>query len=381
MIRAMLIFVLLLLLPSSVVAQQTSPQVLKHALAKAEESASEALVVRDHTRVSLAAAVQGPVSTPDTRKRQPSMVGYIDEATVRSQVRLRYDFGVGTETPDLAEFFYAKCGCFRLGPADNPNLDPEAPGPFETGVVTNLEFQQVYLQGEFALSDRFSVLAELPWRSVNPIEFAPASRPDGFPSSSLGLSDIRLGVKYSAVSADRAVVTMQARVSMPTGDAGLGRGTDHGTIEPALLFWGAVSDRFAVEGMVGDSIPLGGSAGLPTDGPDDFSGNVFFWGIGPSYEVYRRGATTIAPVVEFVGWHVLGGFKSLIPNSVVPTAPFVREACCGAVAADGTNIVNMKIGARIGIDAASSFYVGYGRALTDAVWYSDIGRFEYRYTF
>ncbi len=379
MIRAVLMFVMLL--PASAVAQQIETQLLKNALAAAEVEASKALVVPDRARARLAPAAQQPVSTSDSRRRRPSMVGYIDDATIGSQVRLRYDFGVGNATPDLAEFFYAKCGCFRLGPTDNPNFDPAAPGPFETGAVTDLEFQQVYLQAEVAFNNRLSLLADLPFRSINPIAFAPASRPDGFPSSSLGLSDIRLGVKYAVVSEDRGVVTLQARVSMPTGDAGLGRGTDHGTIEPALLFWGAVSDRFAIEGMVGDSHPLSGSAGLPTSGPDNFSGDVFFWGIGPSYEVYRRGDASITPVVELVGWRVLGGFKSVIPNSVEPKAPFVREACCGAVPADGTNIVNIKFGARLTVNAKSSFYVGYGRALTDAVWYSDIGRFEYLYTF
>jgi hypothetical protein len=29
----------------------------------------------------------------------------------------------------------------------------------------------------------------------------------------------------------------------------------------------------------------------------------------------------------------------------------------------------------------SSFYVGYGFAMTDAAWYTDILRFEYRWSF
>jgi hypothetical protein len=48
--------------------------------------------------------------------------------------------------------------------------------------------------------------------------------------------------------------------------------------------------------------------------------------------------------------------------------------------ASGTDIVNLKIGVRVGIDRGS-FYAGYGRALTDAAWYTDIVRFEYRYSF
>ena len=48
--------------------------------------------------------------------------------------------------------------------------------------------------------------------------------------------------------------------------------------------------------------------------------------------------------------------------------------------AGGTNIVNLKIGGRFVVDQGS-FYVGYGHALTDAAWYNDILRFEYRWSF
>ena len=50
------------------------------------------------------------------------------------------------------------------------------------------------------------------------------------------------------------------------------------------------------------------------------------------------------------------------------------------VAADA-NIVNLKFGVRTTIDDEHSIYIGYGRALTDAVWYTDILRIEYRLSF
>ena len=48
--------------------------------------------------------------------------------------------------------------------------------------------------------------------------------------------------------------------------------------------------------------------------------------------------------------------------------------------AGGTNIVNLKLGARFVVDKGS-FYAGWGHALTDDVWYGDIVRVEYRYSF
>ena len=47
----------------------------------------------------------------------------------------------------------------------------------------------------------------------------------------------------------------------------------------------------------------------------------------------------------------------------------------------GTNVVNLKIGGRVTWHDDQSFYFGWGRALTDARWYKDIIRFEYRMSF
>jgi len=91
---------------------------------------------------------------------------------------------------------------------------------------------------------------------------------------------------------------------------------------------------------------------------------VFFYGIGPSFEVYRTDRARFAPVIELVGWRVLGGFQTGTPSD-----------------ASGTNIVNLKIGARASWNYQSSFYAGFGHALTSASWYEDIVRFEYRYAF
>ena len=49
--------------------------------------------------------------------------------------------------------------------------------------------------------------------------------------------------------------------------------------------------------------------------------------------------------------------------------------------ASGINVVNLKIGTRFTMRDRSSLYVGYGHALTDANWYHDLFRVEYRLTF
>ena len=104
--------------------------------------------------------------------------------------------------------------------------------------------------------------------------------------------------------------------------------------------------------------------------PDKFAGNVLFYGIGPSYELYNSDRLRFGPVVELAGWHVLSGFQT-----VWVSANRIGDKV------EGTDIVNLKVGVRTSIGAHNSIYVGYGRALTDAWWYKEIVRAEYRYSF
>ena len=170
------------------------------------------------------------------------------------------------------------------------------------------------------------------------------------------------GVKASIFSNENSLLTAQVQGFFPSGDATKGLGTDHGSFEAALLFHQRLSDRLTIESQFGDWHPIGGSSANGTD----YAGDVLFYGIGPSFELVNNGRLRFAPVIELVGWHVLGGLQ----QDAGTLGP-----------AEGTNIVNLKFGARTTFDEVSSFYVGYGHALTDAVWYNNIIRFEYRYTF
>src|SRR5262249_49922728 len=90
--------------------------------------------------VTAPAPAPAAVPAPALPRRRGSMVGYIEDATVGSQVRLRYELGFHAHVPDRAEFFYAKCGCYAGLPAGNPFADPNAPGP-APGIVSDLNFQ------------------------------------------------------------------------------------------------------------------------------------------------------------------------------------------------------------------------------------------------
>jgi hypothetical protein len=142
------------------------------------------------------------------------------------------------------------------------------------------------------------------------------------------------------------------------------------------LYYQKLSDRWAVESQVGGWVPIDGSTFTfvnsktsPAFG-HSYAGDIFFYGFGPSYQLYRSDRVSFAPVVELFGWNVRGGLATIASGT-----SFAQQD------ATGTNIVNIKFGARTLVGRHSSFYVGYGRALTSSVWYSDIVRVEYRYVF
>ena len=289
-----------------------------------------------------------PGSDIDRPPIEGSMVGYIDNAIVGSQIRLRFDAGFDNNRPDRAEFFYAQCGCDG----------PPARGP--QGLVLHLNFQQLYMRAEYAPVHRFSLFAEVPVRWVQPQQFVPGTGSFG---NQVGVSDVQAGLKFALLASHEHYLTFQFLADFPSGDSSKGLGTNHYSVQPSLLFFQRVTDRMSFEAQLGDWHPLeGASPGFP--------GDVFTYGLGPSYEVYRGERVRIAPVIELVGWRVLGGLETngnLFPNPVV--------------SAEGTNIVNLKAGVRTSIGNHNSFYFGYGQALTHELWYKHIVRIEYRYTF
>ena len=111
--------------------------------------------------------------------------------------------------------------------------------------------------------------------------------------------------------------------------------------------------------------PAPAADGLATATNTSFAGNILNYGLGGSYDLGSRGDVRFTPVLEFVGWRVMDGYRTLD---------------AGPVAAGGENIVNGKIGVRMTF-GHNSVYVGYGRALTHNIWYQEIARIEYRYAF
>ncbi len=295
-----------------------------------------------------------------------SMVGYIDNAIVGSEIRIRFDAAFNDRFPDRAEFIYGKCGCYQtLFKPGQPDYDPKAPGP-RPGIPKSVNFQTLSFMGEYAPSKHFSTFILVPFRWLQPqgLLAGPTGSTVAFPDGA-GISDIEVGLKFAFIASPTRYLTARLTSYFPSGSALHGLGTNHYSLEPALLYYQRFGEtqRFEVEGEIGGWLPTGGSAGVTTVGSQGFAGNIFFYGIGPSYRVVNGEQFRLAPVIELVGWSVTGGLQT------------------GPASASGTNIVNFKIGARMGFRGHNSVYIGYGRPLTSAAWYDDILRVEYRHAF
>jgi len=329
-----------------------------------------------------------PVTDSQMPTIQSVKVGYIDGAIIGSQIRIRFDAAFHDNGTDRAEFFYPRYNGLNNGGLNN--------GPGPTSVLTDLNFQQLYLYAEYAPSKRFSIFTEVPVRWIQPQQTVAnvSGQAPPIPNvSEAGLSDLAAGFKFAAIASSNQYLTFQFQAYFPSGNASLGLGTNHYSVEPALLYYRRLSERFALEAQVGDSHPIGGSfcpqpciadplpPGAPPPVSGGFAGDVFFYGVGPSYALYRGKHVRIAPVVELVGWRILGGLDTICVSGKMPDGTvnpcFTQEGA----SADGINTVNLKVGARTSIGRHNALYIGFGHTVTHLHWYQEIVRAEHRYSF
>lgn len=266
-----------------------------------------------------------------------SNVGYIDSAIPGNVFRLRYDNGWENLRPTRATFFWAPGGANGPGPSM-----PE----------TSVDYQDLITGLETLVTDQASVFAEIPLRFLNP----------EMNNNTGGLGDMNFGAKYAFLADDEQCWTAQFRTYVPTGDYERGLGNSHVSLEPALLGYRMIGERWAVEGELRDWIPITGN---------DFAGNIIRYGLGIRNDLIETDEFSVVPVAEFVGWTALGGKFAdarLAPPDNVQSAV-------------GDTIVNVKVGVRTRIGENLDFYAGYGRPLTGTSWYKNTLRLELRYLY
>lgn len=336
-----------------------------HCAEPGEEAAASPLAPPSPSGVpaqpSLAFTEQSGAFGGPTFTDMQSIAGYMDDAVIRSRVRMRYDYAQNASFPDRAEFFYPSS-------ANNGGRGPVF------GFGDNaLDFQEIRTYVEWAWSPIWSVFGEFPVRFVN-------ADADGFAfvdpisrertDTVAGAGDVTAGLRVGLIVSPEQYLTAQFKVYAPTADPQLGLGTGHTSVETGLLYQRRLADRWTVFGEVQDWVAINASRieSAATPGPLDgqlFGGNVLRYGAGLGYDLWSSGPrlydNRLVAVGEVVGWSVLDGFKT--------------DANLNILDAEGDTIVNGKFGLRYNF-GRNTVYAGYGSAWTDERWYSDIVRIE-----
>ena len=292
-------------------------------------------------------------------------------------VRLRFDAAYDFNRPDRAEFFYTT---WEARGGKNPN--PGTPPPVGPGFPDpDIDRQELSLYVERAFGNDFSAFVRLPVVFSNPLHNP----------NDAGFGDIQAGIKLALWQDRDQLLTFRLNNYIPTADAAHSWvGTGHYSIEPGLLYYARLTDRWTLEGEARDWISIGGAKNpLPNlDGSaagSDYAGNVLRYGVAAlGYNLVQGRQYRLTPVVETVGWSVLEGqVFDFNDQLVVPGRPDPPNsgAALDSVDADGDTIVNLKIGARVADYRGTSVYGGWGRSLTGDRWYRDIFRFEIRRSF
>jgi Putative MetA-pathway of phenol degradation len=266
-----------------------------------------------------------------------TFVSFIDSAVPRSIIGLRFDGAYGDRQPMRATYLFAKGGV----PGANGFALPE----------TNVDTLGLSTYAEYSVMPWLSFFVEGSYKWVNPDVNANTS----------GAGDTAYGLKLCTWSDSNIIATIVLRVYQPSA-ANASLGTGHWSIEPGLLAAYRISPDFHLEGEFRYWMPLGS---------DDFSGNILRYGAGLSYGHRNPNGFWYAPVVEAIGWTVLGG-KTMIASS--PDNFVIQDA-------RNTTIANAYLGMRLGYGQNLDFYLGYGRALTGQYWARDMYRVEVRLSF
>jgi hypothetical protein len=258
----------------------------------------------------------------------------IETSQPANNFRLKMMGAFGLQTPDRAEYLWAKIG---------------GPGPMFTGNSVNYQnFDAIYEAG----GKRFSFVTDIPLRDVQA----------GSNFSGAGIGNISLAPKVVLVNGNDWQITQIFRTYLPTGATQ--RGTSNGlvSLEPGVLVRYRWSPRTYVHGQLKYWIPL--------TGDPIASGNVFNYGLGVSHVLHETDTFAIIPVLETIGWTVGGGTATL-PVGLTTSA--------------NTSFVNIQPGVRFvlgpkGDLGLCEFGISSGFATNVTGWYQEQFTVELRWS-
>lgn len=230
------------------------------------------LLCRVRARLNGPCSVEPGIGT----ERVMHAISFVDTSQPQNNFRLRFDAAYDYQTPDRAEYFWAKIGTPR-GPTAPPNLGE-----------TDLDYQEVEAFMELG-GDKFSVGTSIPILIIDPENYANTS----------GLGDITITTKTVFLDGARWQLTNLFRTYIPSADSKAGLGTGHASIEPGFAWRYKWSDITYLHGDLKYWVPLGGD---PVH-----SGEVLNYGFAISHVWRDSDDFAVMPTLELVAYSFLDG--------------------------------------------------------------------------
>lgn len=212
---------------------------------------------------------------------QQSTAFWIDSARPQTRTRFGWDYGNSMMLADRAEYFWARVGGF--GPPH-----PVAPGVAPL-IVPQFDYHELSMYTEVGKGG-FSFFTTLPYRSLYLDEFGHQA----------GFADMRIGTKSLVHDSRLLQIAFQMTTHIPSGVARKGLGTQHVSLEPALLFGLRLSRYNFLQAQVAQWIPIAGD--------HDYAGALARWGVSWNHLAWSYDAgTQMTTSLEAFGWSFQDG--------------------------------------------------------------------------
>lgn len=256
-----------------------------------------------------------------------------------TQMRLRWDKGVGMTWPDIGEYFWAR--------ADGQGLGPPPP----TGYLgtPSLDYNEIKLYNEIARGG-FSAIMEFPYRSIDA---------DGQPRMG-GFSDMMFGTKSLMLDTELLQWSFIFRTYVPVGVPLQGLGTGHVSLEPAIAVAMNLAPETYLQGEIAERIPIAGNI--------EYSGGVLQYHLSLNHTLFRP-----QPSMPVIGTLEVNGYTF---HEGAYTNPVT-----GTQWANRTTFLSAGPGFRVFICDRMDFGVGSAISLTENNLADYLIRSEFRMRF
>lgn len=210
-------------------------------------------------------------------------ISFVDTTQPMNNFRVRLDSAYDYDGPDRSEYFWAK------------TVDGRGPPAAET----TLDYNDLRFYHEVG-GKKFSVGTEVPIRFVDPV----------VNEDSAGIGDITITTKTLFMDGKRWQIANLFRTYIPSGDADVGLGTGHASIEPGFAWRYKWSDITYLHGDIKFWVPLGADA--------QHKGEVLSYGFAFSHVWHDSDCFAIMPTFEVVGLSFLDGDVTAPGGGVFP---------------------------------------------------------------